>query len=191
MVTEHRASLGYVLSLLLVFLTAQTPPVPGETTLVSFCKQGRLSACEVLKEINPAKAAELMRGLDVAMAMEEAAKQAGEQQASEQTESAADASPEPPDCKGQEHHVISRTIAKKLEGHLTLGGLYKPRDKRFVAMAKDEDAHCGYQEWHRKVDQEVVEWLDKSPQATPEQFMRFLREIYKRSDMLERFPRGF
>ncbi|WP_225410854.1 hypothetical protein [Stigmatella hybrida] len=60
-----------------------------------------------------------------------------------------------------------------------------------MAKAKDESSHCGYQEWHRKVDKEVIDWLDKYPQATPEQFMRFLREIYKRPDMLKRFPRGF
>jgi hypothetical protein len=180
-----------MLSLLLLLVTAQIPPVPGETTLVSICKQGRLSACEALKEINPQKAAELLRGLEVAMAMEEAAKEVGEQQASAAAEPVADAAPEPPDCKGQDHHVISRPIAKKLEGHPTLAGLYKPRDNRFVAKAKDEGAHCGYQEWHRKVDEEVIAWLDKYPQATPEQFMRFLRELYKRPDMLKRFPRGF
>jgi hypothetical protein len=41
------------------------------------------------------------------------------------------------------------------------------------------------------VDKEVIDWLGKYPQATPEQFMSFLRELYERPDMLDRFPRGF
>jgi hypothetical protein len=102
-----------------------------------------------------------------------------------------EAAPEPPDCKGQNHHVISRPIAKALEEHRTLRGLYEPRDERFVAKAKDKESHCGYQEWHRKVDAEVVQWLREHDKATPAQFMQKLREIYNREDMLERFPHGF
>jgi hypothetical protein len=179
-----------MLPLLLLLMTTQVPAVPGETTLVSFCKQGRLSACEALKEINPTRAAEIMRGLETLKAAEEAA----EQPVAEGDEAAGaleEAAPEPPECTGQNHHIISRPIAKKLKGHRTLRGLYKPRDKRFVAKAKDEESHCGYQEWHRKVDQEVIAWLNKYARATPEEFLMFLREIYKRPDMLERFPNGF
>jgi hypothetical protein len=96
-----------------------------------------------------------------------------------------------PDCKGQNHHVISRPIAKALERHKTLHGLFEPRDKRFVAQAKDKKSHCGYQQWHRDVDLEVMMWLREHEKATPEQFMSKLREIYSRKDMLERFPNGF
>ena len=35
-------------------------------------------------------------------------------------EASAEASDEPPECKGQDHHVISRSIARKLDGHQTL-----------------------------------------------------------------------
>jgi hypothetical protein len=41
------------------------------------------------------------------------------------------------------------------------------------------------------VDKEVIAWLKNRPKATPEQFEAYLREIYRRPDMLERFPRGF
>ena len=99
-------------------------------------------------------------------------------------------SPEPP-CKGQEHHLISRPIAKALEDHATLKGLYKPRDPRFVLRAKDEQSHCGYQQWHRAVDKEVIQWLDESPGATHQDFMNTLREIYSRPAMQARFPHGF
>ncbi len=75
--------------------------------------------------------------------------------------------------------------------HRTLRGSYEPWDKRFVAKAKDKESHCGYQQWHRDVDKEVVEWLKKYTDATPEEFMQFLRSIYNRKEMLERFPNGF
>jgi hypothetical protein len=109
----------------------------------------------------------------------------------EAAEAEGEAAPEPPDCQGQNHHVISRPIAKALERHETLGGLYEPRDERYVAKAKDKESHCGYQKWHRDVDLEVVRWLRKERRATPEEFMAKLREIYSRKDMLKRFPNGF
>jgi hypothetical protein len=101
------------------------------------------------------------------------------------------ASPEPPDCKGQLHHVISRPIADALKKHDTLSGHYEPRDPRFVTRAVDEQAHCGYQEWHRKVDAEVIAWLRNRPRATAKEFEAFLREVYSRPDLLKRFPHGF
>jgi hypothetical protein len=106
-------------------------------------------------------------------------------------EAEGEAAPEPPDCQGQNHHVISRPIAKALGRHKTLHGLYEPRDRRFEAKAKDKESHCGYQQWHRDVDLEVIRWLRRYEEATPEQFMRMLREIYSREDMLKRFPNGF
>jgi hypothetical protein len=102
-----------------------------------------------------------------------------------------EAAPEPPDCQGQNHHVISRLIARALATHKTLRGLYEPRDKRFVARAKDKESHCGYQKWHREVDLEVIRWLDRYKEATQEEFETFLRELYKREDLLKRFPNGF
>lgn len=186
-----------MLSLLLLLLASQVPAVPGEGTLVSFCKQGRLTACQELAKINPEKAAEIQADLAKAAlrleAVRRAEEAAQEEEANESTEASASAEPagEPPDCKGQDHHIISRPIAEQLEQHETLRGLYKPRDKRFVAKAKDKESHCGYQEWHRDVDKEVVEWLKREAKATPEQFMKFLRQIYNRAKMRERFPHGF
>jgi hypothetical protein len=110
---------------------------------------------------------------------------------SARVEASAEASGEPPNCDGQNHHVISRPIAKKLEDHEILHGLYEPRDERLVAKAKDKASHCGYQEWHREVDEEVIDWLSQYSRATPQQFMSKLREIYNRKEMRERFPNGF
>lgn len=189
-----------MLSLLLLLVTAQGPAVPGETTLVSFCKQGRLSACQELKTLFPEKYAEIQAELaktalrlETLRAAEEADRDdaAAKDDEASGVEASAEASGEPPNCDGQNHHVISRPIAKALEEHRTLRGSYEPRDRRFVTKAKDKESHCGYQEWHRKVDEEVIEWLRRFPAATRKQFEAFLREIYNRKDMRERFPNGF
>ena len=190
-----------MLPLALLLIVAQVPPVPGEGSLVSICKQGRLAACQELAKLRPEKAAEIqaelaktaLSGEALRLAEEEAREnedaEANESSESESAES--EASNEPPNCKGQSHHIISRPIAEELEKHATLRGLYKPRDERFKTRAKDEKSHCGYQQWHRKVDEEVIEWLKREIRATPEQFMKMLREIYNRPEMVKRFPNGF
>ncbi|HYH97319.1 hypothetical protein [Hyalangium sp.] len=95
------------------------------------------------------------------------------------------------EATGQEHHVISKRIALRLEKHTTLQGHYKERDPRFVTRAKTTEDHNGYQKWHREVDKEVIRWLDENPKATPQRFENYLREVYSRPDMIKRFPNGF
>ncbi|XXF78197.1 Wall-associated protein precursor [Myxococcaceae bacterium GXIMD 01537] len=179
-----------MLSLLLALLVAQAPCAPSETTAVCLCKQGRASACEALRVTQPRLAEAIENALRAAR-LEEQLRQQEAAKAVRAEGEASSSAPEPPDCKGQRHHVISRPIADALGEHPTLRGVYKPRDSRFVAHAKDEKAHCGYQQWHRDVDSEVIDWLRRMDRATPEQFERFLREIYGRSAMRERFPHGF
>ena len=174
-----------MLPLLLMLLMAQVPCAQGEFSVVCQCKQGRVSACDALRVTNPQLAKAIESALLAARLEEQEAKAAAAKA------EASSSAPEPPDCKGQRHHVISRPIAKELEKHRTLRGLYKPRDPRFVAQAKDEEAHCGYQQWHRDIDTEVIAWLGRMEKATPQQFERFLREIYGRAAMRERFPHGF
>ncbi|ATB28356.1 Wall-associated protein precursor [Melittangium boletus] len=183
-------------SLLLVLLT-QVACTPGETSLVCGCKAGMVSACVTLAADDTRKAAQVLD--QVQEALEQASLMAGEgdENKTKQLQAVAESlsqslgSSEPPQCKGQEHHLISRPIAKRLEEHPTLGGLYKPRDPRFVAQAKDEQAHCGYQQWHRDVDTEMIEWLKERPKATPQQFMDKLRDLYSRPEMKARSPHGF
>jgi hypothetical protein len=176
-----------MLAVVLVLL-AQIPCAPNDLSVVCNCKQGVVSACDTLRLSEPRRVAEIEAAVQAAAAVE-AAKEAAEALRVEGETSPA--SPEPPECKGQKHHVISRPIAKALEKHETLSGHYKPRDPRFVTRAVDEQAHCGYQEWHRKVDKEVIDWLERFREATPKQFEAYLREIYRRPDMLKRFPHGF
>ncbi|WNG41127.1 Wall-associated protein precursor [Archangium violaceum] len=181
-----------MLTLVLLLLT-QIPCAPNDLSVVCNCKQGMRTACETLRLSEPERAAELLSRLEQAAALAKVVEDVGQKaEANLQAEasSSTDCS-EPTQCKGQLHHIISKRIADALEEHETLGGHYKARDPRFVSRAADEKSHCGYQEWHRKVDEEVVRWLDKFRNATPKQFEDFLREIYNRPLMRARFPRGF
>jgi hypothetical protein len=143
--------------------------------------------------VSPTRIAEVLNGVKTVYeaTLKEEAQAKEDAEFAEAAEAEGEAAPEPPDCNGQNHHVISRPIAKALERHETLSGLYEPRDERYVAKAKDKESHCGYQKWHRDVDLEVIKWLRDHKKATQEQFEAFLREIYNRKDMLKRFPRGF
>jgi hypothetical protein len=87
---------------------------------------------------------------------------------------------------GQWHHVLSNRIVRELERHKTLRGLFKRGD--FLVQASDDLSHWGYQAWHRVYDDEVVKWLRENPEATRDQFLMLLREIYERPEMRERFP---
>jgi hypothetical protein len=176
-----------MLAVVLVLL-AQIPCAPNDLSVVCKCKQGVVSACDTLRLSEPQLASELEVAVQAAGAVETARIAAEALRAEGET---SPASPEPPECKGQLHHVISRPIAEKLGEHPTLSGHYKPRDPRFVTRAVDEQAHCGYQDWHRNVDKEVIAWLERYRNVTPKQFEAFLREIYSRPDMLKRFPLGF
>ncbi len=97
----------------------------------------------------------------------------------------------PVGLSGQEHHVISRRIAQELDKYPSLRGRYTARDPRFVARAADKPSHNGYQQWHRDVDNEVIQWLIQHSKATPAEFEAFLRQIYSRPEMRARFPHGF
>lgn len=165
--------------------------MPGEPSVNCCLKKFPLSPLESCG-VPAVDARNLLRVMEMAGQIAEADLPTEETEGAEGTEAQAlPAAPEPPDCNGQEHHVISRRIARELERHENLRGLYEPRDERFKARAKDKDAHCGYQRWHRDVDEEVIAWLQRYRNATREEFETFLREIYSRSGLRERFPHGF
>ncbi len=91
---------------------------------------------------------------------------------------------------GQMHHLLSEKIARALAEHKTLKGVFDRKDARLVFQAKDKAAHWGYQTWHRELDDEVVKWLSdpKRAEATPEEFLKFLQELYQRPDIKARIP---
>jgi hypothetical protein len=176
-----------MLTVLLLLLTTQVPCTAEElNTPVCSCKQGILSSCEVVAQSNPALADRLLKAYQAAMTLKEET-----QQAAEKAASSCDSSEEPDACKGQWHHIISKLIARQLEKHVVLRGQYKARDPRFVSRAKGEQDHCGYQSWHRDLDQEIVGWLQRNREATPRQFEAYLRDIYNRPELRARFPHGF
>ena len=98
-----------MLPLLLLLVTTQVPCTPSETTMVCHCKQGVVSACEALRQIDPKLANVIETALQATRLAEEARRKAAEFEAE-----ASSSEPEPPDCKGQNHHVISRLIAREL-----------------------------------------------------------------------------
>ncbi|MDY7228827.1 Wall-associated protein precursor [Hyalangium rubrum] len=149
--------------------------------------------------VSPARIAEVLNGLKTVYGtmpaetatLKDEAQSTEDAEFAEAAEAEGEAAPEPPDCTGQNHHVISRPIAKALMDHKILSGLYEPRDERYVAKAKDKESHCGYQKWHRDVDLEVIRWIRRFDDATQKEFEAFLRALYNRKDMLKRFPNGF
>jgi len=165
-----------MLAVLLVLL-AQVPCAPNDLTVVCSCKQGVVSACDTLRLSEPELAAKLEAAFQTVAGVQGARIAVEALEAEGQT---SPASPEPPDCKGQLHHIISKRIARALEEHRILRGHYKPRDPRFVSRAVDEKAHCGYQKWHEAVDDEVIAWIESRPKATPKEFEAYLREVYRR-----------
>ncbi|MFE8605437.1 Wall-associated protein precursor [Archangium violaceum] len=188
-----------LLPLLLVLVTTQIPCGPREFSDTCKCKQGMATACEALRQtdkkladaLEAAARQEARKVAEAAYAQQGAEESGASDSEVEEAAQVSSDSPEPPECTGQNHHIISKRIARALKNHPILKGLYKARDPRFVAQAKDEESHCGYQQWHRDVDREVVEWLREHSKATSRQFEDFLREIYSRPEMLARFPKGY
>jgi hypothetical protein len=90
---------------------------------------------------------------------------------------------------GQVHHDISQKVYQALQRHRRLRGRYRLRDRRFAARARDRSSHCGYQQWHRRLDGQTVDWIEGNPDARPAQFEAFLRGRYAQADLHRRFPR--
>jgi hypothetical protein len=185
--------------LVLGILLSQVPPVllpcvPGDSTVVCKCKQGTPAACAELATVNP----EALKGILRMAAMAQAAQEAGKakEKAADAADTGCGGGQEPHDdektkCTGQWHHIISMTVWKALERHPVLKGQYTYRDSRFITHAKDVKAHCGWEGWHRRVDREVAKWVEDTAEATAQQFEAYLRQVYSRPELLERFPNGF
>jgi len=87
---------------------------------------------------------------------------------------------------GQFHHILSNKIMRALSKHGTLKSILGRND--FIVRAADLPSHYGYQKWHILVDNDAIKWLKDNPNATREQFINFLREIYSRPEMRTAFP---
>jgi hypothetical protein len=90
------------------------------------------------------------------------------------------------EAAGQLHHMFSTKIMKGLQEHKVLKNLFKRDD--FLVQSVDKASHNGYQEWHRVYDDKVVDWLNTNIDATPQQFLKYLQELYEEADMEHSFP---
>jgi hypothetical protein len=96
--------------------------------------------------------------------------------------------PAPLELTGQFHHAISKPIHNALEEHFVLKGLYQHRDPRFITRAIDQEAHRGYQGWHRDLDGEMAAHIRNSRFMTPAEFEHYLWARYAQPDLIARFP---
>ncbi len=80
-----------------------------------------------------------------------------------------------------------REVWRAMQANPHLRGRYAPRDSRFVTQARDLPSHRGYQDWHRRLDDEVVGWLGRNQTATPQQFESYLRGLYQQPDLAQSF----
>jgi len=152
------------------------------------------SACAALTDAEE----ETLKGLLRAAAMVKAAQETGKAKEAENAkaiDSTGCGSGQDPnekqECSGQWHHIISKVVWYELERHAVLKGKYTYRDSRLAMQGKDLNAHCGYQDWHRALDSEIIAWLKKFKDATAEQFEAYLRDLYARPELRARFPNGF
>ena len=91
---------------------------------------------------------------------------------------------------GQLHHAISTKVHRALQDHKNLKDVYKKRDNDWTTQAGKLDDHKGYQTWHRKYDGDVVAWIKQYESATPAQFEHYLKGLYRKGELAEKFPSG-
>lgn len=89
---------------------------------------------------------------------------------------------------GEFHHILSKKIVNALSKHPTLKGLFKREDPGWIFRALDDAAHKGYQKWHREYDEKVVKWLETNPEASREDFVKYINQLYQEPDLSQRIP---
>ncbi|MCX7747060.1 MAG: polymorphic toxin-type HINT domain-containing protein [Clostridia bacterium] len=89
---------------------------------------------------------------------------------------------------GQIHHLLSNKIMRALNNHPTLKGLFDRENPLFKFRAASAEAHKGYQQWHRTVDNDIVEWLTNNADATAQEFKNFINSVYNRLEIKIRIP---
>lgn len=188
------------LHLALSLLLSQVPVVPlpclpSDGSVVCTCKQGMASACAALAGEDEETLRGILRAAAAVKAAQEAKKAQEKGNAAVDTGCGNGQDPNRDDgkqkCTGQLHHIISKTVWIALDAHKVLHGQYRYRDQRFVARAKDLNSHCGWQDWHRSLDEEIIGWINEHAEATVQQFEAYLREVYARPELRLRFPNGF
>ena len=86
---------------------------------------------------------------------------------------------------GQAHHVVSNQIANALSSHTSLSGMINRATSTVGAWT--QQAHQGYQTWHRAIDRHMVNWLNSNQNATIKQFGQELYNQYATKENIKRF----
>ncbi len=85
--------------------------------------------------------------------------------------------------RGQSHHILSKRVWNVMSDSLKTA--FGNNRNSLIVQAIDYEAHHGYQQWHRVVDNKLVNYIvEFSP--TKEQFLNKLVELY--TPLVDRFP---
>lgn len=91
-----------------------------------------------------------------------------------------------PGATGQAHHPISRKIERAAQYNPNLKGQVT-RDGWGTIRANTLKDHLGYQDWHRKLDKTIIDWLEKNPTGTLDKFTAFMNKQYADNEITRRF----
>ena len=75
---------------------------------------------------------------------------------------------------GQKHHVITRSMEKEMAKNPRLSGINR---NDYIVQAVDQQAHRGYQTWHRQYDAKVLTYLRTHPNVSARSFKKFVNNI--------------
>lgn len=84
--------------------------------------------------------------------------------------------------------MLSNKIMTALGRHETLAGIFKRND--IIIQALDLGSHNGYESWHIAYDGEITRWLAANGDASRQEFLQKLIEMYSTDDMRRRFPQA-
>lgn len=82
-----------------------------------------------------------------------------------------------PGATGQAHHPISRKIQRQASQNPNLKGLVTRKSWGTIKASSLKD-HMGYQKWHRNFDKGVEVWLKNHKNASADDFLKFMNDLY-------------
>lgn len=91
-----------------------------------------------------------------------------------------------PGATGQAHHPISRRIERAARNNPNLKGQVT-RNGCGTVRANTLADHLGYQDWHRRLDETIIDWLENNPTGTLDKFTAFMNEQYANKEIYRRF----
>jgi RHS repeat-associated protein len=86
----------------------------------------------------------------------------------------------------QEHHLIPNKASRALTRRGIDGDALRARADLIYDTAPGR--HFGYEDWHRSLDTEIVDYIRTTPDLTQDSFMQYLQQLYRRPDLADRIP---